>query len=381
MRKLNMRKKRHKGRFPSGLCSVGSPKPSNFGLFHAAVTLMHQAREIVESLAMTGTSRLRVAMIGAGAMANRVHYPSLASFEDVEIAAICDRDVGRLNDTAEQYDVSARYADYQQMAEEITPDAVYAIGDPDVMYPVWVGCLERGLNLFIEKPMGLTMHQARALAYLAEKNGCITQVGFQRRACPLLVRLRAACLERGPMTHAVCEFYKCSPDPFLGARDHMMDDGVHAIDTLRWLCGGEVVDIQSQTRTVGTPDINFLSAQLHFDSGATGILVNSWTSGRRIFRVQMHAPNICAEADPEGQGYLYADGDTQGVSYDTRAVAGSDELYAFGGFRDKSREFLDCVRSGGRPGSHFGDAIKTMEVAERILAQALLGEMGKRKRT
>ena len=320
---------------------------------------------------MTRTGKVRVAMIGAGAMANRVHYPSLASFDDVEIAAICDRDAGRLNATADQYGVAARYADYPRMVAEVAPEAVYAIGDPDVMYPVWVWCLERGLSLFIEKPMGLTTHQARALAFLAAQNHCVTQVGFQRRACPLLVSLRDRCLERGPIVHAVCQFYKHSPAPFLGARDHMMDDGVHAIDTLRWLCGGEVVEIQSVTAAVGTPDLNFLTATLRFDTGATGILVNSWTSGRRIFRVEMHTPGLCAEADPEGQGVVYADGDTAGVVSDTRAIGG-DALFEFGGFRAKSREFLDCVRSGGRPGSHFGDAVKTMEVAERILAQALL---------
>ncbi|MBV9851412.1 MAG: Gfo/Idh/MocA family oxidoreductase [Armatimonadetes bacterium] len=320
-------------------------------------------------------TKVRVAMIGAGGMANAVHYPSLASFDDVEIAAICDLDSGRLNGTADKYGIAARYADYRKMIEDTTPDAVYAIGDPDVMYPVWTWCLGRGLNLFIEKPMGLTLHQARALAHLAAANGCITQVGFQRRTCPLLVRLRDRCRERGPITHAICEFYKHSPAPFLGARDHMMDDGVHAIDTLRWLCDGEVADIQSVTRTVGTPDINFLAALLHFDTGATGVLVNSWTSGRRIFRVEMHAPGICAEADPEGQGTLYADGDTQGVPFDTREVAGGDALWAFGGFRDKSREFIDGVRSGTLPGSHFGDALKTMEVAERILARSLLDEV------
>ena len=43
-------------------------------------------------------------------------------------------------------------------------------------------------------------------------------------------------------------------------------------------------------------------------NGATGVLLNSWTSGRRIFRVQMHAPRICVEAEHEGKGVLYADG-------------------------------------------------------------------------
>ncbi|MGQ9555674.1 MAG: Gfo/Idh/MocA family protein [Anaerolineae bacterium] len=148
--------------------------------------------------------------------------------------------------------------------------------------------------------------------------------------------------------------------------------GLFQIDTLRWLCGGEVVRVQSLSKRVLVPDINFIAALLRFDNGATGVMLNSWTSGRRIFRVEMHAPRICAEAEHEGKGRLYVDGDTEGVEYDAREVAGSDELYVYGGFQAKHREFLDCVRAGVQPSSSFADALKTMEVAERILAVALL---------
>jgi len=316
--------------------------------------------------------KVRVAMVGAGAMANTVHYPSLASFDDVEIAAICDLDPARLQTTADKYGVERRYQDYRRMIEDLAPDAVYAVGQPHIMFDVWMWCLREGLNLYIEKPMGLTLHQAQMLAHVAEEQRCITQVSFQRRTCPMVVKLREECLKRGPILHAVCRFYKCAISPYLEARDHMMDDGVHAIDTVRWMCGGEVVEIESVTRRIGVPDINFISALLRFDNGATGVLLCSWASGRRIFAVEMHAPGICVEAEHEGRGVLYADGDTAGVTYDTREVAGSDELYVFGGFQAKNREFIDGVRAGTLPGSHFGDAVKTMEVAEAILAAALL---------
>jgi predicted dehydrogenase len=305
-------------------------------------------------------------------MVNVIHCPSLRSLEDVQIAAICDLDAGRLNATADKFGIERRYADYRRMIEDTAPDAVYVIGPPDVMYPHWVWCLEHGLNLFIEKPMGLTMHQARMLAYLAEKNDCITQVGFQRRACPLAVALRNECLKRGAITHAMCRFYKNIARPLLDARDHMMDEGVHCIDTLRWICGGEVKAIHSVATRVRMPDINLVLAILEFDSGAVGVLSGNWYSGRRIFDIDMHAPGICAEADLEGKGYLYADNDTQGIEFDTRTVAGSDELYVHGGFRAKHREFIDCLKSGKQPGSGFADAVKTMDVAERILAASLL---------
>ena len=39
----------------------------------------------------------------------------------------------------------------------------------------------------------------------------------------------------------------------------------------------------------------------------------------------------------------------------------------------RAREIIDCVNAGRQPSSNFSDALKTMEVAERILAMALLG--------
>ncbi len=321
---------------------------------------------------MAQSGKLRVGMIGAGAMANSVHYPSLASFDDVQIAAICDLDSARLSETADKYGVDGRYTDYRKMVEEVAPDAVYAIGQPHLMYDIWVWCLQQGQNLYIEKPMGLSIHQARNLAWLAQENGCITQVSFQRRSNPLLVKLREECLKRGPIDHAVCQFYKYNVAPMLGARDHMMDDGVHVIDTLRWMCGGDVIGIESVTRSVQVPDINFIMAMMVFDSGATGVMMTSWVSGRRVFRVEMHACGICVEGNPETKGRVYADGDTEGVEYDARDVAGGEESYVFGGFRAKNRDFIDALREGRQPESNFGDAVKTMEIAEKILAQALL---------
>ena len=315
---------------------------------------------------------LRVVAIGAGGMANTVHYPALAALPEVSLEALFDLDTGRLNETADKYGVDKRYTNYRQMIEDVTPDAVYAIGQPHLMYDVWVWCLQQGLHLFVEKPLGITMHMARTAAYLAEKHGCITQVGFQRRSCPLLVNLRNRCLERGPLVHVVCTFYKFLHEPLLAAPDHLIDDGVHAIDTLRWMCGGNVVEIESVARRVGVPDLNFYVALLHFDNGAIGVLMNSWSSGKRLFRVEMHGQGICAEGSPDGVGTVWTDGDTEGETSDIYAASGSRELYVHGGFLAKHQEFVECLRTKRQPGSCFADALLTMEVAERIRAQNLL---------
>ncbi len=316
--------------------------------------------------------QVRIAFIGAGRMANAVHYPSLASFPDVEIAAICDVAEGPLHQTADRYQIPRRYTDFRQMIADTAPDGVYAIGQPHIMFDIWTWCLNHRQNLYIEKPMGLTWHQAQVLTHLAERHHLITQVSHQRRSSPLLRLLRERCLRHGPITHAVCEFYKPGPQPYLEARDRMMDDCTHAIDTLRWLCDSEVVRVESRWKRVDTPDINWISAFLDFENGATGVLLTSWCSGRRIFRVEMHAPGIVAEADVEGTGTVFERGVDTGITFDAREVAGSSELYIYGGFQAKHREFIDSLKTGQETtSSPFRDCLKTMAIAETILAQAL----------
>ena len=87
-------------------------------------------------------------------MANRVHYPSLASFEDVEIAAACDIDEVRLRETAERWGIGRTFADYREMVQFVQPDAVYAIGQPHLMYDISGVVPEPGLQSLHRKADG-----------------------------------------------------------------------------------------------------------------------------------------------------------------------------------------------------------------------------------
>ena len=325
--------------------------------------------------------KVRVCIIGNGLFANKVHYPSLHSFEDIEIVGICAFNEERLKQTAVNFDipkeniyVAKSISDYQRMLIKLRPDGVYVIGQPGLMFGIWVWCLQNKFNLFIEKPMGITIHQANTLAYLARENNCITQVSHQRRSSPVLNKIREDCLKNGPINHSIVEFYKYDINPMLEARDRMLDDYIHAVDTARWICGGEVVEIESYCKRITVHDINWIEANLYFDNGASSYVIGSWTSGRRIFRVTMHAPGICGEVEIEKEAYLYAEGDYEGVRYDSKVISGSDELYVYGGFQRKNREFINSLLSGKEEtSSPFSDALKTMKVCETILAQALIG--------
>lgn len=53
---------------------------------------------------------------------------------------------------------------------------------------------------------------------------------------------------------------------------------------------------------------------------------------------------------------------------------GSDEFYIFTGVLEAARDFVDSCLENRKPQCNFSDAIKTMKVAETILAQSLLRE-------
>lgn len=329
--------------------------------------------------------KVRICIIGNGFFANKVHYPALAALHDVEIVGICAFNEERLTKTAQTFNIPSKNIyvaksgiDYQTMLMDLRPDGVYVIGQPGPMFDIWMWCLKNKFNLFIEKPMGVTLHQAQMLAYLSDKNSCITQVSHQRRSAPILQRMREVCMERGPITHASVEFSKHDIVPMLSDRDRMLDDFAHVIDTARWICGGEVVEIESRCRRIMAPDINWIGATLYFDNGSSCYVIGNWTSGRRIFRVNMHAPGICADVELEKEAYVYADGDYNGVRYDSKEIAGSNDLFIYGGFQKKSREFIDSILTGNEEtSSPFKDVLKTMEVCETILAQDLIRKLKK----
>lgn len=323
--------------------------------------------------------RFRLAFIGAGNRANLVHYPSFADLDNVEIVGVCDIDAQRLKNTCDKYHVpqDRRWTGgvlvYREMLDEVEPDGVAVIGQPHIMFDIWVYVLEHGYNLYIEKPMGITIHQARLLNMLAEKHNAVATVAFQRRITPVVMQLREKCLTHGPITHSLVRFYKCEPKPFICARDHMMDDCVHSIDTLRWVFDDRKIErVSSICQSIGTPDVNYISATLEFEDGGKGYLINSWTSGRRIFDMEMHAPGICAEVEHEKGGRYFENGDTEGVPITAVDAAGSDAFHVYTGVENLARDFVACCQDRNRrPASGFSNAIQTMEAAEIILAQAL----------
>lgn len=333
--------------------------------------------------------RIRVGFVGAGELANSVHYPSLASFRDVEIAAICDLDEKRLNNTAEKYGVENRFRDYRLMLDKVSLDAVYVVMAPlptghyihaEPMVRIVIECLRRGKHVFIEKPPGVTVEETKSMAKAAEESGCKTMVGFNRRFIPVSREAKRLVEESEPITCCLAAFHKNmvgKPEPW-GCVDFLVADIIHAVDALRWM-GGEVDRIVSYTSSFYAEYCNSFHALVKFKNGCVGHLCSNYSSGGRVHYFEMHSKAIYAFVnlpfEPERQEALILRDDRPygeaEIIRNLDLVGGRREQYVLYGFLQENRHFIDCIKEDRMPETNFKDAVKTMELVELIKASTL----------
>lgn len=312
--------------------------------------------------------KVKIAVIGAGGMANNVHYPSLRLIEDAEIVGISDLMQDRMEETAKKYNVERTFTDYKEMIEKTSPDGVYVIMPPHHLYDIAIHCLNLGLNVFIEKPPGITKEQTRQMANAAEKKGVLTMTGFQRRFAPVMVEAKRRIEERGTVIHCQANFFKNyvnQPPYYNGAIDILTCDAIHSVDILRWTAG-EPKKIISSVKSLFAGYDNCFHAMIEFENGATGFLAANWVSGKRIYNVEMHGKGICAFVNPEESAVIYKDGKEQGEVINASEIANGKELFKLAGFYDENKHFIECIKTKRLPQTNFSDALKTMEFVDSI---------------
>ena len=194
-----------------------------------------------------GSDKIRVAIAGAGMIANAGHIPAWQSQEAAEVVGVYNWHLGRAKDTAERHGIARAYEDYTRMLQEVEPDLV-VVCTPNVSHRQYtVEALHAGAHVLCEKPVAASYEDAVAMYDAAAATGRLLYAGQTGRFSSTMMAAKALVEagELGEVYYAETASLRRRGVPKWG-RFHiksasgggaLLDIGVHALDALLWIIG------------------------------------------------------------------------------------------------------------------------------------------------
>jgi UDP-N-acetylglucosamine 3-dehydrogenase len=240
------------------------------------------------------SSKIRVAVIGCGAIAQRRHIPEYKDNKNVELVAFADPILERAEECAAPFGAKA-YTDFNELLKEVKPDAV-SVCTPNVLHaPISIAAAKAGAHVLVEKPMAVEDSEAAEMIKAAKEAGVYLMVGHNQRLMPPHVKAKEI-IESGVLGKVISfrtSFGHPGPEAWsIDGRESwffekdqaimgaMGDLGVHKADLIRWLLADEVAEVAGFISTLDKKDTEIddnANCILRMKSGAIGSLVASWT--------------------------------------------------------------------------------------------------------
>ena len=142
------------------------------------------------------SNRITIGSIGVGMM-GRGHFRIFAGYPDVQLLALSDVDPWRRNDSTKALERAyaerqpsgshrgfKAYSDFRELLDRDDIDAVI-IATGERWHPaICVRAAKAGKDIYCEKPISLTIRQARTMAQTVRRHNRVFQTGLQQRNCP-----------------------------------------------------------------------------------------------------------------------------------------------------------------------------------------------------
>ena len=227
---------------------------------------------------------LKVGLVGTGSVA-RYHLPAYTQYPDtVKLTAVCDIRREEMEKFAEKAGVKETYSDYSEMLKKADIDAVDICTIHDQHEAQVLAAAAAGKQIFLEKPMAISLKECNNMVNAAKKAGVTFMVGHDLRYMPHTLAIKRA-IESGElgqvrMTHCVQVTnmevgagYKPGnwlSDPKRAGGGLMISGMIHQIDLMRYYIG-DIKSVNAVNRSVRrTGAEEYACAILEFENGVIG---------------------------------------------------------------------------------------------------------------
>ena len=332
--------------------------------------------------------KLGVGVIGCGMISGN-HFHALEKLENVALRAVCDIDEEKLQKAMEAQHVDG-CANWRDLISRNDIDAVHICVPHYLHAEISIAALRAGKHVLCEKPMGVSLSEARAMEAAALESGKTLTVCFQNRYNGASKRMKevigSGALGKILGGSAFVTWNRAEPyyqnSPWRGKWETeggsvLINQAVHTLDLLRWLAG----DLQlrdctmSAKRLAETIETEDTCDMLLTDSAGGRFLFYASNCGANNLPVQMH---LLFE-----QGEMHLDGarltikgpeGTTFEDYTTALAVGKD--YWGSGHGPFIEDFYRRIQAGQPPFITPADALETT----RLLEEAYTHPMSVRRR-
>ncbi len=203
---------------------------------------------------MSDKKVFKFAMVGTGIIAPP-HLDAIKKNDETELVAVADINEESAKKTAEEYGVPY-FTDYKEMAEKVEMDAVI-LNLPHFLHcEVTIYFLEKGINVLCEKPMANTAEECDKMIEAEKRSTAKLAIAHPSRASVSngIIKdyidnktLGDLCMitEIGTTTYFTEQRPKWFIDRKLSGGGLIMNYGAHSLETITYVTGGEVTDINA----------------------------------------------------------------------------------------------------------------------------------------
>jgi predicted dehydrogenase len=140
---------------------------------------------------MAGVNKMRhkVGVIGTGFM-GRTHLEALRRLGSVEIQAVAGTSIEKARQLADAFAVDRATADYREIVNDPTIDAVHICTPNALHFPIAEAALRAGKHVLCEKPLATSSSEARKLVSLAKENKLRNCTCHNLRFYPMVQHMR-----------------------------------------------------------------------------------------------------------------------------------------------------------------------------------------------
>lgn len=316
---------------------------------------------------------LKIAILGMGNM-GRAHAGSIMKMENVELVALCSNPVDDAKKFAEENNLACKvFDDGFKMIEEVEMDMIYICLPPFAHNGQLEAAADKGIHIFVEKPIALNLERGRNMLKAVERNRVITQVGYHMRFGSAVKKLKKY-MEDGTAGKPTLYManYECNSLHGPWWRDitkcggQVFEQVIHLYDMSLYLMGealsvnGYVAnlchqDVEGYTvEDTSVCNIRFLNGTLGSICGSNCSIRNQWNGKFRVICEKM----VADFTDHNHAVFTFTEGEnprTEEVSEDVNATYEED------------CSFVDCVRRNARSMADIAEGFKGLQLVSAVV--------------